>query len=244
MRQQRRVLTGAAIDPGTFTGLLLRLQGTTNAGADDSNVSTWADGSGNGRNATQASATPQPRVSISGNANNPYSPTGKKGVAYNFGENDNMTGTFAADRTQGLTVYAWLFESPFGGSNQAFWCPSTSSPVVFFAGATGKVGFGDADGAHESASGFAGVGAYHFFCWVFYPPATGTGVAQVYHNDTIIQTATWRATADPAGYTIGNNQPLTAPFGGVIFEGDVFQGGHSEDVIRRVRAWGLGFWGI
>lgn len=244
MRQQRRVLTSAAIDPGQLSGLELRLSGVSLTQADNTAISSWADTSGHSRTASQSNATQKPATTISGNAVVPNSPTGIYGAAFNFGENDNMTGTYTFDRTQGYTVYAWLNETVFGGNNQTVLCPDTSSPSVFFAGPTGKVGFVDADGTHESASGFAGASAFHFFCWVFYPPATGTGVAQVYHNDTVIQTTTWHATVNPVGYTVGNNQPLTSPLGGSLYEVDAFTGGHSEDIIRRVRAWGLGFWGM
>lgn len=244
MRPGRRNLIGTVFDPASLGNLELRLSGTTLDPGDDVLIASWADLSGHGRTATQGSDTPKPRTTIHGNSVVPDSPTNLKGAAFNFGENDNMTGAITFDFTQGMTAYAWINETVFGGANQTVWCPDNSSPALYFSGSTSKIGFGDADGEHASGTGAAGVSAFHSLVWVFYPPATGAGIAKVYLDGAEIQSTTWHITGSAAAYTLGNNQPLNSPFGGSQYEFLFYSAPHDLATITAVRAYGFSRWGI
>lgn len=249
MRQQRRALaTGGPIAPNSLPNLELRLSGTSLAGTDDTNIALWPDLSGHGRDAAQASATPQPKTSIHGNANNPDSPTNRKGANFNFGEIDRMDGTMTdVGVAAGNTVYLWFWESPFSVNGQViFQDQSGGAPQLIVSDASGgKVGWRDGAATNLSTLGFTGVGAYHSLVYVFAPPSGGTGVGTIYHNGTAVYTHTWSYnTASVTGYRIGANQVNQVPFGGILYELDYFSQAHSPDIVSRVLAWGTGFWGF
>lgn len=234
---------GAAQDPGLLPYLELRLSGASLSGAADDLIASWADSSGNGRNAAQGTDLLKPRMS-GVNANNPNAPTGRRGASFNFGENDNMTGSLpggGVTLARGYTFYAWIFDSPFATINQAFYDVALTERLVY-AGATAKIGFVDSGGAKESGTNFSS--GYHFLTFVFYPP-NGTGVAKVYQDGVLLLTTTWSFTQGAAsGYTLGNHVLLTAPFGGIVYELDFFSQAHELATIQRVMTWGKGFWGF
>ncbi len=246
---RRSLLGGAAtINPMTLPFMELRLSGTALAGADDSNISSWTDSSGNGRTASQGSATPQPHVTIQGNANVPYSPTGRKGAAFNFGENDNMAGSMPAspgtEVARGFTFYAWFNESPFGTTNQTLWQENNSLRLIVADGSS-KIGFGDKNGVHASGTSFTS--GNHFMVWIFYPPV-GSGTARIYQDGRLLlEYAGWDTTNQHGiqdGYTVGNNVATTTPWAGSLYDLIVFSNAHPLSLIQAVRNWGKGFWGI
>lgn len=243
MRQQRRSLvTSGLLNPGTLGNLELRF--TDLSGVVDDPVSTWADSSGNARDATGAGAS-RPRYS-GVNVNNPNSPTGRQGASFDFSEADKLVSAsagaagFPVTFTNGFTAYAWLFESPFGGANQVIWGTNNSAPALNYSGATQLLGFEDSNSIHESA--VTQTTGFHSYVLACYPP-NGGGVAKLWQDGTLILTTVWQFTG-AAGYTLGNHNALSKPFAGVIYELDVFSQGHTDGTIAAVLAWGEGYWGI
>jgi len=248
MRQQRRALsTTGALDPGTLSNLELRLSADSLVGADGDPIATWADTSGNSRDAT-GSGISRPFIGT-GTAFVPDSPTGRRGAAFDYSQNDNLRGGLPGspglEVSRGFTFYFWFHQSQFGITNQTIWEDDTNGPGLIYSNSSSFIGYGDHTGEHVSA--VLRTEGFHFLVWVFSPPI-GTGIATVYQDGVLLLTVTpWDFTnshGPQAGYTLGNNRNLNAPYAGTIYDHALFSEAHSPAIINRVAAWGQGFWGF
>jgi hypothetical protein len=245
----RRLAFGGAINPATLPFQELFFSGSTLNTGDDVLIPSWADLSGNGRNATQGTALQQPRTSIAGSAFNPDSPTGRKGANFNFGENDNLTGPLPGGTglttTRGLTFYCWYRESQFGTTAQTLWEDAVNGPrLVASSDTTSKIGFTDRNGDHLSPVTWSE--GFHSYVLVM-PPPQPTGIATLYYDGAIILQAAWELTnqfGPQNGFTLGNDRIPNRPFGGIIYQFMLFTDNHARSMVESVLQWGKGYWGF
>lgn len=247
MRQQRRnlVTTSAGIDPGTLANLELRLAGPSVAGSPEDQIALWADSSGKGRDASQATGANRPYIS-GGSVNNPNAVSGRRGIGFNVFAPSFMEGLLPGatiGSALGHTFYCWLYEYSFGGNNQVIWQDNTGGrPRLLYSSSTGKIGWADAFGTNETVAQTAG---YHSLVYAFNPPNDGSGVCRVYRDNVLIGTSAWNYGFDvPTSYFLGANQVANAGLAATLYEFAFFSAAHSLATIQRVLEWGVGYWGF
>src|SRR5438445_1754864 len=132
--------------PLNVPGLQLWLDATSFTAPPLTPVPSWIDKSGHGRNAGQPIVVNQPLIG-GNNGFNPPSPTGKNGVAFNFGIPSWMSGTLPPFPTglgtaSGQTYYFWGHSSLFGGANQVVWQDQFgASPQLLMSNAAVQIGW-------------------------------------------------------------------------------------------------------
>lgn len=244
-RPNRRWLMGQALNPGSLAYLELRLTDIP-AGAPDDPVATWADSSGNGRNATGGPNLP----ALSGDSpGNPNSPSGRQGVWFNSFFNVYMTGPLPGgsglEPSRGFTFYNWFHEGATNANHaQTLWQSSSGGVGLILADGSLKIGYGDQLGAHISSTTKSA--GYHSLVYTFNPPM-GTGKCQVHYDGTLILEDDWSFTngfGPASGYTLSNNTVDTTAFEGIYYELMLFSQAHDAATRAGVLAYGQGHWGF
>lgn len=225
----RRVLGSQnRINPVTQSSLQVYLRSDTLAGADGSNVASWADLSGNARDAANANAAQQPILRRTGSH---VSPSGLPMVEFDGDDDWLADGLPAAGNVltaDGITIYAYFKQISLTNSSatdrqQLFDCGAGGGGVVLELIADGG-GVGVADDLVGCNTGFAvdSFGAttlgYQVLVYEFIPPSGSTAEYKVYRNNTQIGVTEtdWRVTDLRDGYSFGNVIALNSGWRGAM----------------------------
>lgn len=213
------------IDPLTLTGNEVYLLSTTPTLSEGVALASWADISGNGRNAGQAAAGQRPL----GRTTTNLSPNGTQLVEFNS-HTKEMTGSLPAtplDNTLGFTWYCCFrcvtLESDAFFAQYLFGCVFADYSELF---ARGSAGFGYSD---NTSHGFGSnqAGALHYSSGVALatgwqtlvlrqsPPVGATGSCELFKNGLLIGTAQPWKTAPGTGYALGGTSGNAGALSGI-----------------------------
>lgn len=232
---------GAKVPPSNFPVTLAHLEEyydsrTLIAQAHGSNVTSWADLSGNGR--TQTTFVPDnPPTYLKTSST---SPKGTPLVRFNGIDQSLSSGSITMPNvnTRGYTFH-WYGTWPGGAANGIPWQDDTGlRPQLLSRVSAGTMGWRDTANTRTISGTLTGV---HLYTWVFALPNTGL----VYMDGTLLGTATWTIAHNVTAATIlgcnqSNNAHLAIDMGFGVWYSDT----HSQATINLFRLWASVYWGF